>query len=191
LAGIGIESRIPAADGVVVVEVMRPEGTILAALTGTPEDVKPRKGTAQELCRAAAGVFDAHAPVLYASRLRRILREEATGKVSRLDQELLERTSPFLLMANPHTGQIGPQVFQGIEAYAAFPDFEFVYWAAADMGIAEPKIIGISAQDLLKVAAAHGCCLAFNIYANRQTPEYVLRRLDEVERLRRSFDGRS
>lgn len=180
LAGIGIEARTAGEDGAVLVEVRRPEGTIVSAPMGAPCSLTTTEGEAEEEPLAPAR----------APRLCRLLLDAAQGARSgeawrALCEELLRRDAPLVVMASPD-GAVAPRAWPGMDpAVPVYPDLRSVEQAAEDLGMA-PGSFGFAAmppRDLFAWAAGLDSAVALNVYRDPSTPLYVFVTAEEVQAL--------
>lgn len=179
LAGIGIEAWTADEEGAVLVEVRRPEGTILSAPMGAPCSLTPAEGDAEEEPQALPR----------APRLCRLLLDMAdarSGEAWRaLCEELLRRDAPLLVMASAD-GAVKPRAWPGVGmAMPVYPDLRSIEQAAEDLGIA-PGSVGFAAmppRDLFAWAAGLDAALALNVYRDPSTPLYVFMTAEEARAL--------
>lgn len=221
LSGLGIPLRTPEKDGSVLVEVHRPEGVVLSALTGPPQaaqgsppDPYPRtvneeKDRAEsehdrarlrqieerELAFLAKRVTEVlgdrrREPLARAPRLGRLLLDVATtgseAAWAALNEELLSRDFPLILMADPKTKGIAPRAWPGLgKALPAYPDLVSLEWTAADLKMASSSfaVAAMPPRTLLEWAAKIGVAIAINVYRDRSSPLYVMLPVDRVEAL--------
>lgn len=179
LAEIGVEARTADEEGAVLVEVRRPEGTILSAAMGAPCSPAPAKADAEEEPQAPAR----------APRLGRFLLEAAQARSNEawraLCEELLRRDAPLVVMAS-EDGAVTPRAWPGVGlAMPVYPDLRSVEQAAEDLGMA-PGSVGLAAmppRDLFAWAAGLDTALALNVYRDPSTPLHVFVTAEEARAL--------
>ena len=181
LQSAGFEVRRPDEQGAVV-EVTRPEGIRISAPLGEPLNtgaaLRPQEAkgaTSNNLLERAAELFRVEdRPLDIAPYLRRLLLETLEGKENELEQEVLARTWPFLLLVDPLDRGLIVQRWGEHSALGAFADLQSVQWAAHDLGLTSAPIGIMSARDLLRTAAVNQNGIALNVYRDRNSPHYVL-----------------
>jgi hypothetical protein len=120
-------------------------------------------------------------PLERAPRLCRMLRatvDKGDPDTRRLlDEELLNRPLPLLLLMNPDGRSVIPAEFPGVgRALRAFPDLTSLNLTVRDLQLQRGSYlsVGIMAHELFGWAAKGGLAVALNVFLTPHTPAYVL-----------------
>jgi hypothetical protein len=94
-----------------------------------------------------------------------------------LDEELLNRALPLLLLMNPDGRSVIPAEFPGVgPALRAYPDLTSLNLTVRDLQLRPGSYlsVGITAHELFGWAAKSGLAVALNVFLTPHTPTYVL-----------------
>jgi hypothetical protein len=120
-------------------------------------------------------------------RLLRTFVEQRSPTARRaLDEELLGRTLPLVLLLGPDGQSVFLADFPGNEqAVRVFPDLRFARMAAKDLKLAEGSYrIGCgSARDIFSIAAEGSHSVALNVYLTPEQPVYVFWSPEDARRM--------
>lgn len=219
LLGLGVPVRAPEKDGSCLVEVHRPEGIVISALTGRsfpsegvdpyPRTVNQERDEAESRAdRGREGQIGERERAFLAKRMVDVCgdrRKEALARAPRLggllldvatngteaswqalNEELLRRDFPLVLMADPKTKAVAPRAWPGVgKALPAYPDLISLQWTAADLKMPQSSfaLATMPPHTLLEWAAKLGIAVAINVYRDRSSPLYVVLPPERVEAL--------
>jgi tetratricopeptide (TPR) repeat protein len=120
-------------------------------------------------------------PLLRAPRLCRLLRAEVdrgTPSARReLDEELLRRSAPLMLIMKPDGQSTFVAEFPGIgPALRAYPDMHSLQMTVRDLELAEDSYVpaSMAVRDIFGWAAGKNLSVALNVYMTPYTPTYVM-----------------
>lgn len=129
-------------------------------------------------------------PLTRAPRLCRLLLDVSTtdGEAAwqALNEELLSRDFPLVLMADPATKGVAPRAWKGAgKAIPAYPDLISLNWTAADLKMAAGSfaLALMPPRTLLDWAAKLDVGIAMNVYRDRSSPLYVMLPPERVQAL--------
>lgn len=130
------------------------------------------------------------APLLRAPRMYRLLRAfvDQGGPAARraLEQELLRREQPLLLLMRPDGKSTFVAEFPRVgHALRAYPDLASIQLTVKEFGLTPDayRLAGVPARDVFSWAAAENLSVALNVYMTPHTPTYVFWSPEEAKRL--------
>jgi hypothetical protein len=166
---LGIDVLTPEpAQGMMLIEVERPEGVTLCAFPGVP--FQPAAAPADGERRVSA--------VDRAPRLNRLLLAAADGEkraLKALHTELLEREIPLLFIVDENGRAALAEWPGGVRALAVYGDRASLFATAEDRGLALGTfgVAEMPPRQLFAWAAGNGQALALNVFRTRQEPIYI------------------
>jgi hypothetical protein len=129
-------------------------------------------------------------PLLRAPRMYRLLRafvDQGSPTARRaLEQELLRREQPLLLLMRPDGKSTFVAEFPHVgRALRAYPDLASIQLTVKDLGLPPDayRIAGVPARDVFNWGAAENLSVALNVYMTAHTPTYVFWSPEDAKQL--------
>lgn len=162
--GIGVRALEPP-DWRVLVEVSRPDGVVLSALSGTPLEQAP-------LAALPGGM---HSSVARAPRLRALALASTDASRTALYAELVAREVPLLVIGDDKQGVRRRTWDNGYTALPVHADRSSLLATARELGLAAGSyaIMEMVPRDLFAFAGQHGWAVALNVFDDAGKALYI------------------